>query len=653
MQQVIFRLLGPPEIFYKEQPVKIPRRRSRALLYYLVSTQTPQPRERLLPLLCGDVDEESARHTFKTLLAEVRALLRSFDAEIEWIISDDDQLRLNPLAPLWLDTEIFEKSAAVTSRNLNRTLALYRGDFLDGFFLRDAPGFETWLRSTRDHFRHVYLGTLRRLTELYEADNQLEQAITCTRMLLAADPLMEEAYADLMRFYWMMGKRIEALREYERLCEVLAQELAVKPSVSTQSLYEQIARSSGWSSATRIPGSPAPLPETREDTSLPVLERPVQLPFVGRAAELTWFREHLASPARAGPLLLLVGEAGMGKTRLLQEVLAGLDSSWLILRGTCQEVEQLHPYHAVVEALRGGLAQEEVRRLNLPVPWSAQLVHLVPDLFPASAAAPESTTLQPLVLAEALVSMFRQLARPRRSLLLVLDDLHWADTATLALLGHLVRGVQSGSVFLLGAFCPAFERGYLAPLRRGAARQQKLAELVLSPLSAEDLARLVSCSLADLQEDAEPVADCAALAAWCLQHSEGNPFFALAWLQKAQTARALSALTVPEAIIDLVQAQLACLSREALSLLTAAAFCAVPFDPLAASALTDMDKKTCLAVWPELLQSGLVAAISPAGDGLYTFVHASTREVVRFAAGPLQRYFLPQIAQTPVNEASG
>src|SRR5215472_11580980 len=100
MQQVIFQLLGPPEIRYKEQLVKIPRRRSRALLYYLACTQTPQPRERLLALLCGEVDEESARHTFKTLLAEVRALFRGFDAEIDWIMSDDDQLRLNPLAPL-------------------------------------------------------------------------------------------------------------------------------------------------------------------------------------------------------------------------------------------------------------------------------------------------------------------------------------------------------------------------------------------------------------------------------------------------------------------------------------------------------------------------------------------------------------------------
>jgi DNA-binding SARP family transcriptional activator len=234
MQQVIFHLLGPPEIRYKEQLIRIPRRRSRALLYYMACTHTPQPRERLLVLLCGEIDEESARHTFKTLLAEVHALLRSLDSTIEWIVSEGDQLTFNPLAPVWLDTELFEKATATTSRNLNQAINLYRGDFLDGFFLKDSPGFEAWVRSTRDHFHHLYLSALRHLAELYESEDQLEQAITCTQMLLTADPLSEEAHARLMRLYSLTCRPVEALRQFERPCIVLAKELAVKPSASTQ-----------------------------------------------------------------------------------------------------------------------------------------------------------------------------------------------------------------------------------------------------------------------------------------------------------------------------------------------------------------------------------------------------------------------------------
>lgn len=648
MQQVVFQLLGPPEIHYKERLIKIPRRRSRALLYYLASTHAPQPRERLLALLCGDVDEESARHTFKTLLAEVRALLRGFDAAIEWIISDDDQIRINPLAPLWLDTEIFEKGTAVTSRNLNRTIALYRGDFLDGFFLRDAPGFETWVRSTRDHFRRLYLSTLRRLAELYEADNQLEQAITCTQMLLATDPLMEEAYTSLMHLYWMAGRRIEALREYERLCEVLARELAVKPSVSTRSLYEQIARSSRWQPSSRLPESSTHVPEHQDFSSSPVqtLELSVSLPpsspFVGREAELAWLKSQITDAKGTTPLILLAGEAGIGKTRLLQEVLFEPGASWLLLRGICREIEQTHPYHAVVEALRQGLTQEEVAQLDLPGFWRAQLAQILPELFPSVAATLENASIQPLVVAEAVGAIFNQLARPQRPLLLLLDDLHWADEATLALLGYLMRSVRRG-VFLLGAFCVSFEQGRLAPLRRSAARQNRLVELLLPPLSAEDIAHLVTFASADAKVVPQLAASSSSLADWCYQRSEGNPFFALAWFSQAsaEPERSLTALAVPEPIVTLVRTQLAFLSDAALALLTAAAFSDTIFDPVAASVSIDIDKKTCLTACAELLQKSLIV---PASDesGLYSFAHNSFREVLLTLSRSMQRHFSQQ-----------
>ncbi len=486
MQQVVFRLLGPPEIRYQDQLVKIPRRRSRALLYYLVCTQTPQPRERLLTLLCGEVDEESARRIFKTLLAEVRALLRSFDTSIEWIISDADQLKLKPSAPFWLDTEIFEKVTAITSRGLSQAIDLYRGDFLDGFYLKDSPGFEAWTRSTRDHFRRLYLTTLRRLAELYESDKQLEQAIACIQMLLATDPLQEEAYAHLMRLSWASGKRIEALRQYEHLCTILAQELAIKPSPTTQALYEQIVHRSK-EPFSRPPEPAFFVPAQQEQvwqpssqaTSIPDLPSPPTL------LPMEWLQYHLTGSDNQYPLLLLHDRTGFGKIRLIQEIIANICPSWLVLQGTCQEVEQEHAYHAIVEALRQGLVGEDTSRIDLPEVWIAQIAQLLPDIFRSATAPLQYTLIEPLILADALVALFNKLAHPQRPLLLILDDLHWADTPTFALLGHLARHVRRGHVFLLGVFCDDLAQEQLEPLRRSALRQHTLAELVLSPPDTE------------------------------------------------------------------------------------------------------------------------------------------------------------------------
>ena len=659
MQQVIFCLLGPPEIYYNKQFIKIPRRRSRALLYYMVSTHTPQPRERLLALLCGEMDEESARHAFKTMLAEVRAQLRSFDpTTIDWIVGDGDQLTFNPLAPIWLDTEVFEKNTAVASRSLNQAIKLYRGDFLDGFFLKDSPGFDSWVRGTRDHFHHLYLSALRHLAEIYESDNELEQAITCIHMLLSADPLSEEAHARLMRLYWMAGDRIEALRQYERLRILLAKELSVKPSDATQALYEQIAHSSKWPPASKS-SSPIPLLQLKQAP----LRRPSQQPglapeessvlaFVGRTKELAWLRDHLAGPANDHPLLLIQGEAGIGKTRLIQETLRRFCSSWIILQGTCQEVERKHPYHAIVEALRQGLAGEDLTQLNLPGAWLAQIAQLIPDLLQFEETGREPDLIEPTILADALVALFNQLAHPQRPLHLVLDDLHWADKTTLALLGHLARYVQRGSVFLLGAFrsgIAAEER--LAPLRHSAYRQKALAELVLAPLPPEDITELAALFLSGQQpgsfngraKDSEYLGD------WCYQRSEGNPFFAVEWLSLAAeelaAGRNLPDALIPEPVEALVKTQLGLLSQDAAALLSAAACLGTSFHLLAAAALIDLNTRATLAASDELVRRSFIGEDPAAAYGHYTFAHRVVREVVLRTMSSTQRQLLQQLTK--------
>ena len=651
MQQVVFRFFGPPEISYKHQPIKIPRRRSRALLYYLVSTQAPQSRERLLALLCGDVDEESARNTFKTLLAEVRSLLRGLDSGIDWILSDGDLLRLNPHAPLWLDTEIFEKVATGSIRNLNQAIELYRGSFLDGFSLKDAPDFEGWMRSARDHFHRLYLKTLRRLAEMHESENQLEQAIHCTQLLIAADPLLEEAYARLMRLYWQTGDRIEAIRRYEYLCAALAKELAVKPSSSTQALFEQIARA-------ETSTSPAPLVVqlTWEEAScLPLVPTEDSssftgsLPFLGRTAELSWLHQHLAGSCAQYSLLLFQGEMGIGKTRLLQEVRARFSNPWLILQGTCLEAEQLHPYHAIVEALHQGLEREDLSRLHLPGPWLVQLAQLLPEHFRFVALLPSPVAIEPLVLAEALVALLNRLARPQQPLLFVLDDLHWADSATLALLGHLAIHIRRGSVFLLGAYSQAMSGEPLEVLRRSTARQHILAEHTLLPLSAEDIQQCITSSLAGTPLATLAAADRASLLNWCQNYSEGNPFLAFAWL--ALTTREpglplhLSTRSIPESIETFVKQQLAHLSRDALSLLTAAAFVGTQFDPLAAAQLFHLSDTAAIAASEELLQRGIITENGSTNDGYYRFRHRIVKDVVFANTSTVQRYYLQRARQ--------
>lgn len=664
MYQLIVRLLGSPEISYGEQIVKIPRRRSRALLFYMLCTQTPQPRERLLALLCGEMDERSARHTFKTLLAEVRALLRNLDPSVEWIIGDTDQLTLNHLAPLWIDTEVFETNITAHPRNLTSAIKLYRGDFLDGFFLKDAPAFESWTRSTRDHFLQLYIDGLRRLAEVYETQGQTLQAIDCAQTLLHTDPFLEEAHARLMRLFWISGNRVEALRQYERLCELFTEELGIKPSTSTQKLYEQIAQS--HEPSTTVSLAPAAPGSTGASASspLPVAKTAAVTkrvpPLLGRNEELVWLQKHLTDPDAGAVFLLLQGEAGVGKTRLLDAVIEHYGSSWRVLRGRFQEVEQDHPYHALLAACRHSLHTEDMAHLHMPRVWLNELACLLPDLFPPEVVPEPLVSGGPTQAAEAFVALLNQLATPQRPLLLVLDDLHWADAATIALLGHLTQHVQRGRVFLLGAARSEGTTKRLAPLYRSMRRQRSFAALNIARLSSQDIATIASFVLADQRqsgggkyEDPGGV-----LRHMCSQYSEGNPFFALEWLQLARQAlsegdkiSSLSALPTPEAVRAFIQAQVERLSTDAAILLDAAAVLGNPFDPLAAARMAGLSRHGAIAAMRELVEDELIVDCRTTGHGLCTFAHHVIRDVLLEKISPAQRSLFLHFFEPPVNDA--
>jgi predicted ATPase len=202
--------------------------------------------------------------------------------------------------------------------------------------------------------------------------------------------------------------------------------------------------------------------------------------------------------------------------------------------------------------------------------------------------------------------------------------------------------IRRGEVFLLGAYCEALAPGRLEPLRRSAARQKALAELALSPLTMTDLKQLVSISLARTHQTPSPAEQYEALLRWCYQRSEGNPFFASVWLslalKESATPHHLPGVSIPEPIEILVKHQLMHLSRDALLLLTAAAFLGPSFDLLMAAQLLHFAHYTTIAASDELLQKSLIVEAFLAGDGHYTFTHCVVRDVLLANISPVQRH---------------
>jgi len=337
------RLLGAPEVRVDDVPVtdKLPGK-SQAILYYLASTGQPQTRTVLATLLWGDMPEAGARANLRKALPDLRQ-------QLEVYLRIDRQLvTFKPEIELWVDalefeTEVKAASSPVEAERLRAAIELYQGDFLTGFYVRNAPEFEAWLLAEQARLREVMIQALHTLTTHFAEQGDLNQGITTVQRLLTLEPWREEAHRQLMRLLARTGQRSAALAQYETCRQVLAEELGVEPGRETVALYErirdgQVSQTTETQPATGIGKqdgtgkviSPAPQPSGpsvfQPPPTMPTL--PTQpTSFVGRAKELADVIRRLTD--RDCRLLTLVGPGGIGKTRLaLQTAQAFLDSQF-------------------------------------------------------------------------------------------------------------------------------------------------------------------------------------------------------------------------------------------------------------------------------------------------------------------------------------
>jgi predicted ATPase/DNA-binding SARP family transcriptional activator len=306
------RLLGGLQIVLDGAPVSgFVSSKAPALFAYLAVSRRPHTREALAALLWGGLPDADARNNLRQALASLRRSLEPY------LLVARDTLAFDPAAPFFLDVEVFERCLRSAAGEgplpdrygwLNEAAALYQGDFLAGFTVRDAPEFEDWLLVQRMRLRELALHLLHALTQLQLQRGHTAAAIESATRLLGLDAWREEAHRQLMLALARSGQRTAALTQYETCRRLLAAELNVPPSPETTALYERIRAA-------------------RRRVRLP----PVATPFVGRLAALAHIASLLADPTCR--LLTLVGPGGSGKTRLALEAAArGADG---FLHGVC------------------------------------------------------------------------------------------------------------------------------------------------------------------------------------------------------------------------------------------------------------------------------------------------------------------------------
>ncbi len=596
------RLLGRASILRDGAEIDLPRsRKARALLAYLVTSGQAQSREHLCDFFWDG--PANPRAELRWCLAKIRPLLN--DDTTTRLVADGDYVSF--LAEdVALDVarvrELIPSAPEDASTNRLRQVAeLLRGPFLEGVDLPDCYAFDAWCVAERQALQQLQDGVLRTLVQ--RLLDQPDAALPYARDRLVLDPFCEDAHADLVMLLNAMGRTAEARERYEHCRRMLQHELGQVPSARLEQLHAQLNPASHPLAA---PPSPSSVPSSNAP------------PLVGRQRELTTMRGMLEK----GVPLLISGDPGIGKSRLLQEIPIQLQGEqFQVLRGRAFEMDATRPYAPWIDALRS----IPILPTTCPAALRSELAALLPELGPTADDSGDRNRLF-----NAVAQVVIEMARTGAPMAVVLDDLQWFDEASAALLHYVAHATAGQPVtFILAARggeleCNAAAQRAVHSLRRDLA----LRMLAVEPLSPAETAAVAHTIAPEVDGD------------HVFRESEGNPLFAMEIARSHQGGQPL----LGDTLGGLIAGRLAGVGKEAAEILPWAAALGRRLNPDRLAAVMNLPCTTLLQGLEDLERRAILRATDA---GHSEFAHDLIRRAAyQSLSEPRRRLIHLQIARS-------
>lgn len=655
-------VLGPFALERDGSPIDVARWQPRVVTLFKLLATVPgyrRSRDEIVDLLWPDATPEAGAGNLRMVIHRLRHALSGTagsgpSGDPSPVLSEHGWVALNPAYAWELDLEQFERltmDPAGDIAALEEAARLYRGEPLA------EDRYEDWAVPIREGAQRRWNAVCLRLAQLYRTRGLQEEAALWLERLLESDPLHEVALQQLLSILGDLGRRTEALRRYRQFEQRLSEEIGVPPESETLAL---VARLEGYPGQTTVP----PAPDRQIGQMVPVIPRyPLVLvgPLLGREAELAELLRALPAddgdPARSvrPRLLLLAAEAGVGKTRMLAEVAwRAREMGMLTLASGCYEQESRLPYGPIHDALADYVRtqSEAVLRAKLKSALP-ELAQVVPEVRTRLGAVDEAvgsdTEDQRLAIFTAVSLAFEQICQGTR-LVLLLDDLHWADDGTLQLLHFLLRQPSLHQMLIVGAYRQeeASENPALLQLAaeldelrhrdraHGYPAVQRAQVIPLDPLQEQEVGALLE---GHLQERCS-----GSLVRSLYSRSGGNPFFALQMLRLLEQEMRLeysedgwklrsgAAIGLPAEVRETVARRLRRLEPDEREALALGAMLGREFSFPALEAMWDGDERSLFAAL-DAAQASHVLGETESG---YTFRHPLLRDVV-YERTPAQR----------------
>ncbi len=589
---VTCNLFGTPEVLKNGEKIIFPYKKAEALFYYLM-VKKQCFRDTLVEMLWGSVEEEIAKKSLRNAMYIVN---KTFGDNV--LVSPKRSIiMLNPEFTFNTDIETFLKDEGC------RSIEAYTGEYLEGFLVKDADSFDKWIFSARNQYSDAYVNKLHKQIQKCIKEKNLGEVEFFCKNLIEVDEFNEKAYRILMNVYRKMGLYDKSIDVFNNLSKLLRSELSITPDQRTSELLGEILKEKA----------------TRQTFSRNEAEEF----FYGRQEELKLLGENYYrfTSGKKGKSIVILGEAGLGKTALISRHLKEIeDEKLIVLKANCYQAEEnylLKPWSDIVYQLSKVIEAE-----NIEIPVLLQRV--VSHIFPAFAIKDDYVEQNPIeqidilkyqVAEKAIIDIFKHVAE-KNKILLVFEDLQWADTMSFSLMSEIIMDNKNQSL----SFITSARTGHGGKIERFLVDPKVyglIQSIELKRFSREETMEFASGMMPKLNIDGE-------LGNSIYRETEGNTFFIVEMLNNLKHNEKL--YSISPKVQDIIQSRFLSVSEEGMKILN---ITSLFFDMVTLEELLEVSGKSeleLLDIIGELEEKNLIKEIGEINDVGFAFTHQKLRE---------------------------
>jgi tetratricopeptide (TPR) repeat protein len=499
-----------------------------------------------------------------------------------------------------------------------QAIEAYRGDFLQGFLVKDADGFMEWQRCQSDRYREALASRLNQKMNQHQQDHHMAEYYA--RKLIQADEFEEEAYRVLMKINADKGAFNKAIDIYNKLSRMLDKELGITAEAQTTDLYQRIL-------------------EQRKKKKVVYPLKPGDF-FYGRIMELRRLNQAFSDFASGHPSLsfVLTGEAGIGKTKLKDEFLKPLHlSGFCFLQTHCYQAEEryfLKPWNTVLSRLNDCIQEVQLR---IPDLWKDIIAHVFPDFssdpLPLGVSPVEKVDiLKPKVIEDTIIGLIKKVAAIQ-PIVMVVEDLQWIDTMSLSLLSNLLLHLPAEKLFFLGTIRTGHtqELDHFISLMK---RYKRIDQIEIERFTQQEMEEFITLALPNFNWGPGQKEH-------LFHETEGNTFFLVEYLNSLRGKGNVSPGSSPD-IQDILKSRVMDISTECKKILNLASLF---FDDVSMDILTRVMGKNQLQiidVIEEAKRTNIIKEIAESQAIKYSFTHHKLREYIYHQLSMARRRALHQ-----------